>query len=197
MIPEQNMTLLSATDTVLVVIDVQTKLVLAIDRGDRVVWKTGRLMEGVKLFDVPIIVTEQYPKGLGPTVPELTALLPENTPVIEKKLFSACVVPEFLDELRKRENVCKVLLAGMESHICILQTALDLLALGYEVHPVVDAIGSRYAIDHKFAIRRLENSGAMLTTTESALFQLCRTADAPQFKDISRIVREEKPWEVF
>ncbi len=192
MIPEQNMTLLSATDTVLLVIDVQERLVPAMKKGELVVWNTRRLIDGAKLFGVPVIVTEQYPKGLGPTVPELAAALPESTPVLEKKAFSACLVPAFLDELRKRKTVRKVLLAGIESHVCVLQTALDLLSLGYEVHPVVDAISSRFAADYDTALRRLESSGALLTTTESALFQWCRTADAPQFKEISRIVREER-----
>ena len=193
MIPEQNLTLLSATNTVLIVVDVQEKLVPAIDRGDRVVWNTRRLIDGSKLFELPIIVTEQYPRGLGPTVPSLTAVLPENTPIIEKKSFSAGVVPELLDALRKNENVHKVLLVGVETHVCILQTALDLLSLGYEVHPVADALGSRFADDYNIAIRRLECSGALLTTTESALFQLCRSADAPQFKEISRLARENDP----
>jgi nicotinamidase-related amidase len=186
------MTLLSATDTVLVVVDVQERLVPAIQQGDRIVWNTRRLIDGAKLFSIPVIVTEQYPKGLGPTMPELIAALPEITSVIEKKSFSACLVPEFLEEISCRESVRKVLLTGMESHVCILQTALDLLSLGYEVHLVVDAVGSRFAGDEKIAIRRLESSGVILTTTESALFQWCRTADAPQFKAVSQIVREEK-----
>ena len=191
-LPDQNMTLLSATDTVLVVVDVQERLVPAVSDRDQIVWNTRRLIDGAKLFDVPVIVTEQYPKGLGPTMPELIVALPENTPVMEKKSFSACRVPEFLEELRRRESVCKVLLAGMETHVCILQTALDLLSLGYEVHLVVDAVGSRFAGDRRIALRRLESSGVLLTTTESVLFQWCRTADAPQFKAVSNLVREER-----
>ena len=191
-LPDQNMTLLSATDTVLVVVDVQERLVPAVSDRDPIVWNTRRLIDGAKLFDVPVIVTEQYPKGLGPTMPELIAALPEGAPVIEKKSFSACLVPEFLEKLRRCESVHKVLLTGMETHVCILQTALDLLSLGYEVHLAVDAVGSRFAGDRKIAIRRLESSGVLLTTTESVLFQWCRTADAPQFKAVSRLVREER-----
>ena len=190
--PDQNRTLLSATDTVLVVVDVQERLVPAVSEHERIVWNTRRLIDGAKLFAVPVLVTEQYPKGLGPTMPELIAALPKNTPVMEKKSFSACLVPEFLDELRRRASVCKVLLAGMEAHVCILQTALDLLSLGYEVYLVVDAVGSRFASDERIALRRLESSGVIPTTTESVLFQWCRTADAPQFKTVSRLVREER-----
>ena len=193
MIPEQNITLLSSADTVLVVIDVQERLIAAMKKGPLVVWNTRRLIDGAKLFDAPVIVTEQYPQGLGPTVPELIAVLPENVPVFEKKTYSACLVPEFVDALRNGENIRKVLLTGIESHVCVLQTALDLLSRGYEVHLVADAVSSRFASDYDIALRRLESSGVMLTTTESALFQWCRTAAAPQFKELSRIVREEMP----
>lgn len=193
MVPEQNITLLSPTDTVLVVIDIQERLVPAMKKGPLVVWNTRRLIDGANLFDVPVVVTEQYPKGLGPTMPELTAVLPENTHVFEKKAYSACLVSEFVDALKKRENIQKILLTGIESHVCVLQTALDLLSFGYEVHLVADAVSSRFASDYDIALRRLDSSGVMLTTTESALFQWCRTADAPQFKEVSRIVREEKP----
>ena len=190
--PDQNITLISPINTVLVVVDVQERLVPAVPDRDSIVWNTRRLIDGAKLFDVPVVVTEQYPKGLGPTMPELTAALPVNTPVMEKKSFSACLVPEFLNEIRRRESVCKILLTGMETHVCILQTALDLLSLGYEVHLAVDAVGSRFAGDRRIALRRLESSGALLTTTESVLFQWCRTADTPQFKAVSRLVREER-----
>ena len=193
MIPEQNMTLLSQMDTVLVVIDIQERLIPAMKKGPLVVWNTRRLIDGTKLFDVPVIVTEQYPQGLGPTVPELIAVLPESVPIFEKKTYSACLVSEFVDALRNGENVRKVLLTGIESHVCVLQTALDLLALGYEVHLVADAISSRFVSDYDIALRRLESSGVMLTTTESVLFQWCRTAAAPQFKELSCIIREEMP----
>jgi len=192
LLPEQNMTLLSVTDTVLIVVDVQERLVPAVLGRDEIVWNTRRLIDGAKLFNVPVIVTEQYPRGLGPTMPELIAALPENTPVMEKKSFSACLVPELMEGLRRRESVCKILLTGMETHVCILQTALDLLSLGYEVHLVVDAVGSRFAGDERIALRRLESSGVLLTTTESVLFQWCRTSDAPQFKAVSNLVREER-----
>jgi len=191
-LPNQNITLLSPINTVLVLVDIQERLVPAVSCRDEIIWNTRRLIDGAKLFDIPVVVTEQYPKGLGPTMPELIAALPEGTPVMEKKSFSACLVPEFQEELRRRESVHKVLLVGMETHVCILQTALDLLSLGYEVHLVVDAVGSRFAGDRKIALRRLESSGVMLTTTESVLFQWCRTADVPQFKAVSRIVREER-----
>jgi len=190
--PDQNRTLLSPTDTVLVVVDIQERLVPVVLDRDEIVWNSRRLIDGAKLFDVPVVVTEQYPKGLGPTMPELLAAMPENTPVVEKKSFSACLASEFLDEIRRHESVDKILLVGMETHVCILQTALDLMSLGYEVHLVADAVGSRFVGDMRIALRLLESSGVMLTTTESVLFQWCRTTDAPQFKAVSRLVCEER-----
>ncbi|MDR1383701.1 MAG: hydrolase [Planctomycetaceae bacterium] len=190
---EQNMTLLSPDNSALLVIDIQERLVPAIQDGDLVVWNARQLIDGVKLFGVPIFVTEQYPQGLGATMTELKNRLPENVAVFEKKTFSACLVPEFLETLRHSDAIQKLVLIGVESHVCVLQTALDLMSLGYEIHLAADATRSRFADDYNFALRRLETSGCFLTTTESILFQWCRTADNPHFKEISRLVRRVKP----
>ncbi|MDR1492488.1 MAG: hydrolase [Planctomycetaceae bacterium] len=190
---EQNMTLLSPMNSALLIIDVQERLIPAMQDGDLVVWNARRLIDGAKLFDVPIFVTEQYPQGLGATAAELKTAAPKNVAVFEKKSFSACLVPEFLEELRRNDAIRKIVVAGIESHVCVLQTALDLMSFGYEIHLAADVVRSRFADDYNFALRRLETSGCFLTTTESVLFQWCRTADAPQFKEISRIVRSVKP----
>jgi nicotinamidase-related amidase len=189
---EQNMTLLSPNDSALLVIDIQERLVPVMQDGDLVVWNARRLIDGAKLFDVPIFVTEQYPQGLGMTLPELKNALPENAVFFEKKSFSACLVPEFLETLRHNAAIRKIIIAGIESHVCVLQTALDLMPIGYEIHLAADAVRSRFSDDYNFALRRLETSGCFLTTTESILFQWCRTADNPQFKEISRVVRNVK-----
>jgi hypothetical protein len=130
--------------------------------------------------------TEQYPRGLGPTVPELAGRLPERP---DKVAFSCCAVPAVVDGFR-RDARPKVLLAGIESHVCVLHTALDLLAANFRVFIAADAVASRYPVDHEFALRRLEHAGAVLTTAESAVFEWVGRSDAPRFKDVSRLVQE-------
>jgi nicotinamidase-related amidase len=130
--------------------------------------------------------TEQYPRGLGPTVPELARRLPARP---DKTAFSSCAVPAVVETFR-REARPKVVLAGIESHVCVLNTALDLLALGFRVYLAVDAIGARYAIDHEVALRRLEQAGAILTTAEGCAFEWVGGSGHPKFKEISRLVQD-------
>jgi nicotinamidase-related amidase len=180
---------MSPGDTAVVVIDVQEKLVAAVADGSRVVWNCRRLLDGAAVLGVPVLATEQYPQGLGPTVPELAALLAQRW---SKLSFSAAGCAEFAAALEKLA-VAKVLLCGIETHVCVQQTALDLLAGGWRVHVVVDAVGSRFDLDHRTALRRMETAGALLTTTEAALFEWCRVAGTPQFRQISSLVREPAP----
>jgi nicotinamidase-related amidase len=178
-------------DTALLVIDVQEKLLPAIQGGRRVAWNIRRLLDGAKILGLPTAGTEQYPKGLGKTVPELAERLGE---LPEKLTFSCLGCPEIFQRLRERD-VHKILAVGIEAHVCVQQTVLDLLADGWEVFTAVDAVGSRFEIDYRTALRRMETSGATLTTTEAALFEWCRTAGTPQFKEISRLAREAGPAE--
>ncbi|MFZ5833427.1 MAG: hydrolase [Planctomycetota bacterium] len=181
--------LMSVGDTALLVIDIQEKLLPAIDGGGRVVWNARRLIDGAKLLDVPIAATEQYPRGLGPTVPILVERLTERP---SKLSFSCGGCPGLFDAWEAL-GVGKLLVCGMETHVCVQQTVLDLLGYGWRVYVAVDAVGSRYPLDHRTALERMSASGATLTTTEAALFELCQTAAAPQFKEISRLVRELPP----
>ncbi|PQO45259.1 hydrolase [Blastopirellula marina] len=182
-----NPLLMTPKNTALLVIDMQEKLLPSIDAAARVTWNTRRLLDGAAILEVPVLGTEQYPKGLGATVPEIAERLGE---VPEKLEFSSCnCVAEKLTKL----NRPKVLLAGIEAHVCVQQTALDLLALGYDVLLAVDAIGSRFRQDKRIALRRMESCGVTLTTTEAALFEWCRVAGTPQFKQISGLVRETEP----
>src|SRR5258708_4625808 len=134
-------TQLIATESALLVVDVQTKLMAKIPGAEAVVRNIGFLIEGAQLLDVPVVATEQYPKGLGSTVPELLKRLPERR---EKVAFSCCALPGLTDGLRSK-GVTRVVLAGIETHVCVLNTALDLLAEGCWVYLAVDSVASRFA----------------------------------------------------
>ena len=174
-------------DTALLVIDVQEKLVPAIAGGDRVVWNVRRLIDGANILDLAVTATEQYPRGLGPTVPELADRLGE---IPSKLTFSCGGCPEIFEALESR-GIHKLLVCGMETHVCVQQTVLDLLAGAWQVYVAVDAVGSRYEVDYRSALGRMDSSGATLTTTESALFEWCRVAGTPEFREISGLVREK------
>jgi len=179
-------TQMSKGDTGLLVIDVQEKLLPLIPGADVLVRNIAFLIDAARLLGLTVQATEQYPKGLGPTVAELARRLPERP---DKVAFSCCAVPSVVETFHRAARP-KVLLAGIETHVCVLHTALDLLALDFRVYVAVDAVGSRYAVDHETALRRLENAGAVLVTSETAVFEWVGGAAAPQFKEISRLVQE-------
>jgi nicotinamidase-related amidase len=177
---------MSAGDTGLLVIDVQEKLIPLIPGSGRLIGNIRFLIDAARVLEMPVQATEQYPKGLGATVGELAQRLP---PRPDKVAFSCCAIPSVEDEFRRAARP-KILLAGIETHVCVQQTALDLLALGFRVYIPADGVASRYAIDHEQALRRLENVGATITTCESAVFEWIGAAGTPQFKEISRLVQE-------
>jgi nicotinamidase-related amidase len=150
----------------LVVVDVQERLIPHIRQGDEVVSRCRRLVEGAKILAMPILVTEQYRKGLGPTVP--------------------AVAEEFL---RAAEGHDQLLLCGIEAHVCLNQTALDALASGHQVHVARDAIGSRSEADLEIGLAKMRAAGAVITSTETALFELLRTSTHPRFKEVSALVK--------
>jgi nicotinamidase-related amidase len=181
--------LMSARDTALLVIDVQEKVIGLVPDRKRIVWNVRRLVDGAKLLGLPAVGTEQYPQGLGKTVPELAERL---GPLPDKIAFSCRGCAGLFSDLDQR-GVFKILVVGIETHVCVQQTVLDLLAAGVRVYVAVDAVGARYPIDHEIALRRMESSGATLTTTEAALFEWCETAGAPGFKEMSKLIREAPP----
>jgi nicotinamidase-related amidase len=181
--------LMGAEDSALLVIDAQVKLLEIIPQRARIVWNIRRLLDAADALHVPVAATEQYPDRLSPTVPELRERIGAAP---NKMCFSACVCGEIFEQWRA-DSRYRVLLCGIESHVCILQTALDLVAAGFEPYVAVDAVGSRYAIDYEMALRRMETSGVTLTTTETAMFEWCRTADRPEFKKISALAKESPP----
>ncbi|MBA4188883.1 MAG: hydrolase [Planctomycetaceae bacterium] len=176
---------LRAATSVLVVIDVQDKLLVKIPNAAALVTNAAFLLDVAALLDVPVQATEQYPKGLGPTTPELAKRLPSSVPA--KTTFSCCGAGTFLEELEmlRRPNV---VLVGMESHVCVSQTALDLLQAGLHVYLPVDALGARSSLDHDTALRRLEQAGAVPTTVEAVAFEWTCDAAHPKFKAVSALV---------
>ncbi|HTQ38296.1 MAG TPA: hydrolase [Pirellulales bacterium] len=181
--------LMTAGDTGLLVVDVQQKLIGLIDGHAQIVWNIRRLIDGAKLLGLPIFATEQYPQGLGPTAAELASGLDH---VFDKTAFSCGGCPALCRELEKAGKR-KWMVCGIEAHVCIQQTVLDLLAEGFSVYVAADAVGSRSRFDYEIALRRLEAAGATLTTVEAALFEWCQDSKAPQFKQISKMVQEKPP----
>lgn len=178
--------LMSRGDVALLVIDLQERLVGAQPHGERIVANTRRLIDAAKALGIICAVTEQVPEKLGPTVAALADRLP--TPHT-KQAFSSAACEELLAAWHEA-GVRQVLLVGIETHVCVAQTALDLVAEGLEVYVAVDAVGSRYEIDHETALRRLEASAVTLTTTEAAMFEWCETAEDASFKTISMLAKE-------
>jgi nicotinamidase-related amidase len=177
---------MSTADTGLLVVDVQEKLVPLILDFATVVRNIEFLLEGARILDMPVQATEQYPKGLGGTIPVIAKLLPERR---DKVAFSCCAVPSLVPTFRSAGRQ-KIVLAGIETHVCVQQTALDLLALDFQVYVPADAVGSRFANDHDRALQRMERAGAVITTSEAAVFEWVGKAGTPQFKEISRLVQD-------
>lgn len=181
--------MLSCGETALLVIDMQTKLLPAMRSGAALVHNVQRLVQGTQLLGVPTFATQQYPLGLGPTIPELAPSLPKCW---DKRAFSIGECGELIAEL-KSQGIFKVLVCGIETHVCVAQSVLDLLSNGFRTFVAVDATSSRFAFDAEIALRRLDSAGATLVTTESALFEFCQTSEHPHFKAISKLVKEAPP----
>jgi nicotinamidase-related amidase len=174
-------------ETAAVVVDIQEKLLPHIFEGKQVLENSIRLIEGLKILSVPVIVTQQYTRGLGQTVQPVAQLFSDFHPV-EKITFSCCDEPSFREELDKTQRKY-VILCGIEAHVCVLQTCLDLLSEGKVPVVANDCISSRKAADKETAVERMRQEGAVITTLESILFELTRLAGNPVFKAISGIVK--------
>jgi len=178
------------TDTALLVVDVQEAFIPFEPDGERIVWNCRRLLDAAKLFQIQTFATEQYPEKLGPTVAPLAERL--DSPAAAKTAFSCGECGSVFMAWREA-GIHRVLVCGIETHVCVQQTVLDLLATGFQVLIAVDAVGARFTIDHKTALRRMEASGALLTTTESALFEWCGKSGTAEFKQISALAKEKPP----
>jgi isochorismate hydrolase len=178
-----------ADRAMLLVIDLQTKLIPHIADADDVVRAADRLVRGVCVFDVPVMATVQYVKGLGPiTEPVAGTLEAAGVSPMEKTTFSVCG-----DDAMKRRLIDidrpQVLVVGIEAHVCVQQTVLDLLAIDYAVYVCADAVGSRRASDWDVALRRMQQAGAVVTTAEAMLFELCHESGTARFKKLLEIVK--------
>ena len=170
----------------LLIVDVQEKLVPLVKDHERMVHNCSRLIDAAALFAVDTTATEQYPRGLGHTVQALADRLSVR---LEKVEFSAAPVLGWHPGA-DAEAPDTIVVAGIEAHVCILQTCFDLLTAGFAVHVPADAVSSRSTLDCDTALRRLRDAGVVVTTTESVLFEWCETAGTPEFKQISRMIRD-------
>jgi nicotinamidase-related amidase len=177
--------LLSRGDCRLLIVDVQEKLIPHISSARSMIESCRKLIRGAQVLGVPVTATEQYPQGLGATVPELAELLGERP---EKLRFSSAEAVGWGTAAEQDDDRDKVIVAGIEAHVCVQQTVLDLLSLGWRVYVPADAVASRHEFDRKIALRRMADSGAVITTAEAVLFEICEVAGTPEFKEISRLV---------
>ena len=174
-------------NTIGLVIDIQERLVPVMEESEQLVENCSKLIQGLQILGLPLLVTQQYTKGLGETIDEIKSLIPDFQ-YIEKKDFSCLDEPVFAEKLAL-SGAKNVIICGIESHVCVLQTALDLKASGY--HPVVvfDCVSSRSFDNVDLAAERFRYEGIMMTSMESILFELTRSAGAPGFKEISKLVK--------
>jgi nicotinamidase-related amidase len=178
---------LDRSKAVLILVDLQEKLLAAIPDSERLLARTETLLRGCQILGVPVIHTEQVPDKLGQTLPAIRSRL-DGRPAIPKSVFSCFRQPEFEDQL-DASGRSQVVLAGVESHVCVLQTAFDLISEDYAVCVVADAVSSRRVEDLAIALRAMEQAGAYLAGVETVLFQLLGTAEDPAFREIHRLIR--------
>lgn len=187
-LPTRSDRLIDRHRSLLLVVDLQTKLLPIVPLNTTIKWNAERLLAAATELSVPYLVTEQYPEKLGETVP--LGSIPVTA--MSKRMFSCRECSEPLAAHRAR-GLNQVIICGIETHVCILQTALDLKADGWQVFIAVDATGSRKVLDHETALRRLTGESIVLTTVESVLFEWCETSTAPEFRTISSLVRQTEP----
>jgi len=186
-------------NSALLVIDIQEKLIPVIYENERVVENTVKLVKGFKVLNVPIFYTEQYSKGLGPTESRIKEVLQARDSMsqgesrqeiepVHKMSFSCSSAGNLFDEL-KNKGIERIVLCGVESHVCVMQTCLDLLANGFQVQIAADAVSSRRKFDWEIALERMRSNGAEITLTESVLFEMLNVCGTDEFKAISKILK--------
>eukprot|EP00041_Stephanoeca_diplocostata_P039654 m.1637346 g.1637346 ORF g.1637346 m.1637346 type:complete len:209 (+) comp25726_c0_seq1:395-1021(+) len=181
------------TTTRFFVCDLQEKFRSVIEHFDKIVTVSQRLINAAKFLRIPVIVTEQYPQALGSTVSELNGAFDAATTKTYPKKDFTMVIPEVEHELKTASDLKSIVLFGIETHVCVQQTALDLLERGFDVHIVADAVSSRSHTDRMIAIERMRQAGAFVTTHESVLFELMRSSTHPSFKTVQPLIREVLP----
>ncbi|MDR1290954.1 MAG: isochorismatase family protein [Planctomycetaceae bacterium] len=185
----RSFSLVSPQNSLLLLVDVQERLVQTVFGGDMVAFNVQRLVNAANILGTSVIVSEQYPEKLGSTLPSISQILLTGTKMFTKKSFSICAIPEFA-AIIENEPATKIVICGVELHVCVLQSAFDLMLLGKEVLVVTDACSCRFRNDYEMALCRLDSAGATLTTTETIMFEWCETADNLAFKTISKLAKE-------
>jgi nicotinamidase-related amidase len=175
-------------ETAFLIIDVQEAFRNSIVRSNEIIRLIAVLVRAAELLKVPVLVTEQYPKGLGKTVREIAEALPAETEIIEKTTFSSCGARQFVEKL-EQIGAKQIVVAGIEAHVCVNQTVHDLLANGFQVHLLVDCISSRHPENMGIALAKMQQSGAILSTVEMALFELMRDSRHEQFKAVQKLIK--------
>lgn len=179
---------LKLEETAFLIVDVQEAFRQSIADFTEIAKKIGVFVQGAKSLSLPILVTEQYPKGLGHTAKEITAVLPTDFDLVEKTSFSSCGSMSFAEKL-KMLNRRQIIVAGIEAHICVNQTVHDLLWQNYQVHLLADCIASRTAENKQMALAKMQHSGAILSSVEMALFEIMRDARHGEFKAIQKLIK--------
>ena len=182
------MSILSENETLVLMIDVQEKLLNAMFNKEIVKKNSSIIAKVTSILEMPVVLTEQYPKGLGITVPEVKDFLCNDTKIFEKSAFSALEDEDVFDEI-KTWNKRQIVICGVETHICVSQTVNSLVELGYDVSVISDACGSRAEQEHLAGINRIKENGAHIITTEMALFEWLKTSKHPKFKEIQALIK--------
>jgi nicotinamidase-related amidase len=178
--------ILKRNSTVLLVVDIQERIIKVINEWERVIENSIKLIKGFQILNLPVLHTEQYPKGLGPTFTSISEVLGATAAL--KTTFSCSGADNLFHTLIK-SDLSQLVVCGVESHVCVQQTVMDLLANGFQVNVAADAVSSRRESDYKIALDRMSKLGAEITTTESILFELLEISGTPEFKAISRLVK--------
>lgn len=184
---KRNPIILKKESTALIIIDMQERILPVIRNHETVTENTIKLINGFKVLNLPVYYTEQYPKGLGQTSQKILDEL-DGFKAFQKMSFSCSGADNLFDEL-KNKQLKQIVVCGIESHVCVQQTVLDLLANNFQVNLIADAVSSRKEIDYNIALERMRALGAEITTTESVLFELLEVCGTPEFKEISKIVK--------
>lgn len=179
--------MLDTSNSLLLVIDIQDRLVASLDK-DVIVTRVGKLVDAANILDVPVVLSEQYPKGLGHTVPLISSKLKEGTPVVEKTSFSLLREEGFLDRI-KAYGKRQIVICGIETHICVHQTAEELINAGFEVVVAKDACASRSKYEFKQGIEAMHDNGAKISCVEIILFEWLRGAKHPKFKEVQALIK--------
>lgn len=178
--------ILNREDCVLLIIDIQERLARVMDDKDRVVKNTSILLEASQILNIPVLITEQYPRGLGSTLEEIKDIR-QDVKIFEKNSFTAYIgeVKKELKSLGKK----KIIITGMETHVCVLQTSRDLILAGYDIHIVKDAVSSRTLDNYENGLELIKEMGGVINNTETIVFDLLKKSGTPEFKSISKLIK--------